>query len=359
MKIEYIYEAGVFGSYKKANAQSNIDNAKKELARDAALNVIENNCDELAELYLDMLTEVNSEINAIFKTFKYKILSRTGKYGFIELSDYVFNIYFGKYYEGDLKREQLLNLIKNIYCNRPAIEYMKSQGCFILPLVDTSYRWVYSDNNYKEIIPYKNMTKTVADTAEKVIKSHLSKFPSYASIIPNKVKIVILENFSIPFNLEDTVMHGSDEEWEFLSYMGVGPKDVDFNYPVGQGSACLNYILNNHTTLVYGCETKLDKSFESILKALAEPSPWMFNKIVLETIETDLPAVSKDKFYGIKLIKFAIVKGLISNERSYYASISLDDNDRKNIKSLNMLKQEVSNNGLDNYVIYPVKRKTK
>ena len=96
MKIEYIYEAGVFGSYKKANAQSNIDNAKKELARDAALNVIENNCDELAELYLDMLTEVNSEINAIFKTFKYKILSRTGKYGFIELSDYVFNTSFGK-----------------------------------------------------------------------------------------------------------------------------------------------------------------------------------------------------------------------------------------------------------------------
>ena len=29
MKIEYIYEAGVFGSYKKANAQSNIENAKK------------------------------------------------------------------------------------------------------------------------------------------------------------------------------------------------------------------------------------------------------------------------------------------------------------------------------------------
>ena len=31
MKIEYIYEAGVFGSYKKANAQSNIDNAKKRI----------------------------------------------------------------------------------------------------------------------------------------------------------------------------------------------------------------------------------------------------------------------------------------------------------------------------------------
>ena len=72
MKIEYIYEAGVFGSYKKTNAQSNIDNAKRELARDAALNVIENNCDELAELYLDMLTEVNSEINAISCKYSYK-----------------------------------------------------------------------------------------------------------------------------------------------------------------------------------------------------------------------------------------------------------------------------------------------
>ena len=38
------------------------------------------------------------------------------------------------------------------------------------------------------------MTKTIADTAEKVIKSHLSKFPSYASIIPNKVKIVLLKD---------------------------------------------------------------------------------------------------------------------------------------------------------------------
>lgn len=29
MKIDYIYEAGVFGSYKKVNVKSNIDNAKK------------------------------------------------------------------------------------------------------------------------------------------------------------------------------------------------------------------------------------------------------------------------------------------------------------------------------------------
>ena len=56
MKIEYIYEAGVVGSYKKANAQSNIDNAKRDLAKVAQKSIIESKCDELAELYLYMLT---------------------------------------------------------------------------------------------------------------------------------------------------------------------------------------------------------------------------------------------------------------------------------------------------------------
>ena len=72
MKIEYLYESGVFGSYKKATTQSNIDNVKKELTRDAALHILEKNCDELAELYLDMLNEVNLKINEISNKYKYK-----------------------------------------------------------------------------------------------------------------------------------------------------------------------------------------------------------------------------------------------------------------------------------------------
>ena len=39
MKITFLNEAGVFGTYKKATAQSNIANVKKELARDAANNI--------------------------------------------------------------------------------------------------------------------------------------------------------------------------------------------------------------------------------------------------------------------------------------------------------------------------------
>ena len=245
MKIEYIYEAGVFGSYKKANIQSNIDNAKRELARDAERHALENYCDELAKLYFDMLNEVNSKINQISRKYKYKL--EEGKVedsNLLELSKFTTN----KYFTMSRKKEMQLNLIKNIYCNRPAIEYMVSQGCFILPIVDTERNDHHSPffEDPKEVIPYKNMIKTVADVAENIIKKHISKFPRYTYTvdIPNKVKIVILQ---------DVFNHWSitTKEEELLSYMGIknnddgfkfpgqstNGNDVEFEYP-GQGSSC-------------------------------------------------------------------------------------------------------------------------
>ena len=325
MKIEYIYEAGVFGSYKKANAQSNIDNAKKELTRDAQKSIIESKCDELAELYLDMLTEVNSQTTTISSKYNYKSAIGETYYVISELSNYVINRYF-------TGRKMQLNIIKNVYCNRLAIEYMVSQGCFILPLVDITNTWqIFHD--YKDVISYKNMIKSIADAAENVIKSHLSKFPSYASTIPNKVKIVILQIYNV--------------EEELLSYMGITDK-CDFEYPVGQGNSCLNYILNNCATIHYQCNINPVKTDEPIWKAIAEPSPWMFNKIIVMGIISDLPTVSADNFYSIKLLKFALDKGLLDKTFSRFV-INID---KKNTKSLKTLKQEVYNNGLDEYVIY-------
>ena len=330
MKIEYIYEAGVFGSYKKTNAQSNIDNAKKELARDAALHLIERQCDELAELYLDMLNEINSQTTTISSKYKYKSIIDEIYYAISELSNYVINRFF-------TGRKMQLNIIKNVYCNSQAIEYMVSQGCFILPLVDTTNkRRTFYD--YKDVISYKNMIKTIAAAAEKVIKTHLSKFPSYASTIPNKVKIVILQSFNV---------YRNGQEEEIFSYMGITDK-CDFEYPVGQGSSCLNYILNNCASIDYQCNINLDKTDEPIWKAIAEPSPWMFNKIIVMSIISDLSTVSADNFYSIKLLKFALDKGLLDKKFSKFV-INID---KKNAKSLKTLKQEVYNNGLDDYVIY-------
>ena len=325
MKIEYIYEAGVFGSYKKANAQSNIDNAKRDLAKVAQKSIIESKCDELAELYLDMLTEVNSQTTTISSKYNYKSAIGETYYVISELSNYVINRYF-------TGRKMQLNIIKNVYCNRLAIEYMVSQGCFILPLVDITNTWqIFHD--YKDVISYKNMIKSIADAAENVIKSHLSKFPSYASTIPNKVKIVILQIYNV--------------EEELLSYMGITDK-CDFEYPVGQGNSCLNYILNNCATIHYQCNINPVKTDEPIWKAIAEPSPWMFNKIIVMGIISDLPTVSADNFYSIKLLKFALDKGLLDKTFSRFV-INID---KKNTKSLKTLKQEVYNNGLDEYVIY-------
>ena len=340
MKIEYIYEAGVFGSYKKANAQSNIDNAKKELSRDAALHVLASRCDELAELYFDMLNEVSLEASIICKD------ADKEKSNLVELSKYLAN----KYFMRSRKKEMQLNLIKNMYCNKLAIEYMMSQGCFILPLVDINHGWTFF-NDAKEIIPYKNMTKTVAEAAEKIIKSHLSKFPSYAFNIPNKVKIVILSN--VFFYDLNSSYHSKAEENFFSSLdIDIINNSVDFKYPVGQGSSCLNYILNTFNSLLCNnLNVKPIKSDEHIWKTMAEPSPWMFNKIELTSITTNLSTVSADNFYGIKLLKFVIDKGVLLRENGHCINICID-NVIKNMQYVKKLKQEISNNGLDKYVSY-------
>lgn len=341
MKITFLNEAGVFGTYKKATAQSNIDNVKKELARDAANHILEKSCDELAELYLDMLKEVNSQITTISNKYKYKTESYSeGESNLLELSNYAAN----KYFTMSRKNEMQLNIIKNVYCNKPAIEFMISKGCFILPLIETKRRWTFFDDS-KEIIPYRNMTKTVAAAAEKVIKSHLSKFPNYALSIPNTVKLIILKD---SFYVDYSASYRSKHE-QLFSYMGITKNGVEFEYP-GQGSSCLNHILDNYTVSAGLCTLNPIKSEESVWKAIADPAPWMFNKFIFTSINTNMSTSCANDFYTIKLLKFAVDNNLLSNE--YSSIIILIDNVLKNVQNINVLKQEVSNNGLDNLVRY-------
>ena len=344
MKIDYIYEAGVFGSYKKTNVQSNIDNAKRDLTKGAQNSVLESKCDELAELYLNMLTEVNSKIDTISYKYNYKTAIGEIYYTISELSYYISNRYFRK------KREVQLNIIKNVYCNRHAIEYMTSQECFILPLVDTTNRWLRFDN-YKEVISYKNMINTIADAAENVIKSHLSKFNSQVINIPNKVKIVILPDIYNTYR--------SSEEEKLLSYMGITDK-CDFEYPVGEGSSCLNYILDNCAPLIYQCDIDPVKSNEAIWKSIAGPSPWMFNNISIGSITADIYTLSADNFYGVKLLKFAFDNGALfvsdidvpTECRHIYVTGTIPKKDMEYLKALD---QEFFKNGLDKYVVYETK----
>ena len=364
MKINYLYEAGVFGTYKNVTRQSNIANVKKELTREATLHILENKCDELAELFLDMLNEANSKINEISSKYSYKFQSYGGvkenTSNILELSNFVVNTYFNN---DPIKKETQLNIIKNVYCNRPAIEYMMSKGCFILSLNDTTRKFSYYFDDTKEIIPYKNMTKTIANVAENVIKSHISKFPNYALVnIPKKVKIVMLNVYHAPYtkpSLSTLSCSPNHPYRQFFSCMGVNFTNdrVNFEYPVGQGSNCLNFILYKFTSLsVDNCNITLEKSNDTIWKAIAEPSPWMLNKITFKYVYTDLSTVSANNFYSIKLLKYAVDNGILSNDVGSSVNILINDV-IKNIKSINelkALKQEVSNNGLDDYVKYYV-----
>ena len=340
MKIIFLNEAGPFGSYKKSTAKSNISNVKRDLTREATNHILEKRCDELAELYLDMLNEVNSKSKISTKfIYNLPVYNKEDTPDLVELSNYVAN---NLPMHSMMSRKDIqLNIIKNVYCNKLAIDYMISKGCFILPLVDMKHRQIFL-NDTKEIIPYKNMTKTVAEAAEKVIKSHLSKFPNYASIIPNTVKIIILPSIS-------NNLYRSKEEQEFISYMGIKDNGVEFEYP-GQGSSCLKYILDTFSILTTVCTIKPIKSNEHIWKAIADPSPWMLNNFAFRSVYTDIYTISADNFYGIKLLKFALDNNILYKEHSYII-ISIN-NVLKNIQHINTLNRVVSKNGLDDLVEY-------
>ena len=345
MIINYLNEAGPFGSYKKATAQSNLAMVKKDLTREAKKHIIEKGCDELAELFLDMLNEVNSQTIKISNNYHYKYEDKlfagaADTSNLVELSNYIAN----KYLPMSRKKEMQLNLIKNVYCNNLAIEYMVSQGCFILPLVDTKRRWTFFSDS-KEIISYKNMTKAVAAAADNVIKSKLSEFPSYGFIVPNNVKIIIIRD---TFSPDINASYLSNEERQFFSSMGITRQGVDFNYP-GQGSSCLKHILDNYTLIRGYCNLKPIKSDEPIWKGIAEPSPWMFNNITLTDINTDISAISADNFYGIKILKFALNNNMLGRYSSIYILI---DNVIKNLQYINQLKQNIFTSGLDDFVTY-------
>ena len=346
MKIEYIYEAGVFGSYKKTNAQSNIDNAKRDLTKGAQKSILESKCDELAKLYFDILGEVT--INATTICNKYV---GNEKHDLIELSTYIAN----KYFYLPKAKEMQLNLIKNMYCNRPAIEYMISQGCFILPLIDRDFMWGYFFKSTKDISSFKNITKTIAESAEKIIKSYLSKLPSYnlpsyASIIPTKVKIVLTQSFT-----SNLYIYVSKDEKQLFSYMGItgnDVNDVNFEYPVGEGSSFLNYILDNYSLFEANNQSIFPvKSDEQFWKSMIEPTPWLYNKIAFTYFETNLSALAADNFYSIKLLKFAVDNGILIKKYVDCIMIYIDDV-LKNMQYIKKLKQELSNNGLDKYVSY-------
>ena len=346
MKIEYIYEAGVFGSYKKTNAQSNIDNAKRDLTKGAQKSILESKCDELAKLYFDILGEVT--INATTICNKYV---GNEKHDLIELSTYIAN----KYFYLPKAKEMQLNLIKNMYCNRPAIEYMISQGCFILPLIDRDFMWGYFFKSTKDISSFKNITKTIAESAEKIIKSYLSKLPSYnlpsyASIIPTKVKIVLTQSFT-----SNLYKYVSKDEKQLFSYMGItgnDVNDVNFEYPVGEGSSFLNYILDNYSLFEANNQSIFPvKSDEQFWKSMIEPTPWLYNKIAFTYFETNLSALAADNFYSIKLLKFAVDNGILIKKYVDCIMIYIDDV-LKNMQYIKKIKQELSNNGLDKYVSY-------
>ena len=128
--------------------------------------------------------------------------------------------------------------------------------------------------------------------------------------------------------------------------------DVNFEYPVGEGSSFLNYILDKYSLFEANNPSIFPvKSDEQFWKSIIEPTPWLYNKIAFTYFGTNLSDLVTDNFYSIKLLKFAVDNGILFKKYVDCIMICIDDV-LKNMQYIKKLKQELSNNGLDKYVSY-------
>ena len=95
------------------------------MAREAALNILQTRCDELAELFLDMLNEVNSQTTAISRKHKYVSAPPSPRIeetsNLVELTNYITSKLVKRNNEIPVQ-EMRLNLQKNLSCNKHEIK---------------------------------------------------------------------------------------------------------------------------------------------------------------------------------------------------------------------------------------------
>ena len=193
MKIEYIYEAGVFGSYKNRNIET-IDKTRREL-NVAALNcVVEAHIDELAEVYLSMLNEIDKIVNSTFSKFL-----------FINTSSYVlpkdscnmrvlFNYVIDKEFKNDTKI--YLNLLKHTYCNMFAAEYMSKLNEFYIPIANTNDKKYdapqFAHATFHNVKEFCDLITKAGKKTEKILKKYE---PIIKNIVPGLPSIPTTPKF--------------------------------------------------------------------------------------------------------------------------------------------------------------------
>ena len=174
MKIIFLNEAGVFGSYKNRNKET-IDKTRRDLNAAALDHIVEARIDELAKAYLSMLNEIDKVVNSTFS--EYLFINTTSGYS---LSDekcnmrVLFNYLVDKEFNNDTN--VYLNILKHTYCNSSAAKYMSSLNEFYIPIANAKDKKYdspqFAHSLFHNVEEFCNLIKKAGKKTEKILKKY-------------------------------------------------------------------------------------------------------------------------------------------------------------------------------------------
>ena len=315
MKIEYIYEAGVFGSYKNRKKET-VDKTRREL-NVAALNcVVEANIDELAEVYLSMLNEIDKIVNSTFSKF---LFINTSSYVLPEDScnmRVLFNYVIDKEFKNDTKI--YLNLLKHTYCNMFAAEYMSKLNEFYIPIANTNDKKYDAPqfahaafHNVKEfcdlITKAGKKTEKILKKYEPIIKNIVPGLPS----IPTTPKFVNIDCDLNCYSRELESLYNAigltASSPHYSSYSkAMNVNSGTFEYP-GKMKDGIHEMLNFDKIPISLDGIEFHKAYEELWNSVSSEIPYLYNKFYFANIgNVTIKKLAKDDFYSLKMLKHLI-----------------------------------------------------
>lgn len=362
MKINFLNEAGPFGSYKNRNKET-ADKARRELNAAALDHAVEVRIDELAEAYLSMLNEIDSIVNSAFSKFTFN----NKEYSLDSPCN--MHILFNYAIDRDFRNDAnvYLNTIKHVYCNLSAIEYMAKLNAFYIPIIDTSVRRQHRTSQFVNAAPdnikeFCDIISDVGTKTEKILKKHESIIknivPGFPGI-PTTPKFVNIDcDLHYRWYLEElhTLYNSSgiltidNSGTPVLHYSIYDTKIAyePFIYP-GRMTEAIQEMMKYDTIRVdfHDSNIEFDKNNEKFWNSVQREIPYLHNKFYFGYLgDVSIDTLSKDNFYSLKMLKHLIDNKVVLPDT--LMRILAPNSIFTKLNEISVIKKFIDSNGLTN-----------
>ena len=358
MKITFLNEAGPFGSYKKRNKTTIIDAASRDMFGVALDSVVEARIDELAEVYLSMLNEIDSIVNSAFSKFTFNNEDYSPDSSPCNMH-ILFNYAVSKNFKND--KNVYLNILKHVYCNRFAIEYMANLNNFYIPIIDTCSRRYgttqFYNASFDNIKEFCNIISKAGKKTEKILKKY---GPIIKDIVPSLPNIPTSPKFiNIDCNLyynyylrELYPLYNSAgmtvETGQYLAYHKdtTKIKSDPFKYP-GKMKDAIQEMMKFDTIPVTINNIEFHKAYEKLWNSIQSEIPYLHNKLYFASIKlVSISDLAKYDFYGLKMLKHLIDNKVVLPNT--YVRILAPSAVFTNLNEVIVIKKFIDSNNLTN-----------